>query len=178
MTDTSTSTNWQTIRDAYEHQGVSQRTLATQYHVSQSAISKHCIAEGWVLKSVVTPVSQPLIDNFPDPDEITTPAIAAKLLQHIDRIVREEPDTLDPRAIKLLCDGLSQIYKIQIMAAAHEQPTTKSGIPAELLAFLSMDKLQILAEHRRRIDDILDEARSKMLESEAGIRTIGTAYQR
>lgn len=57
--------NWSTIKEAYEA-GASQTSLARLHGISQQAISKRALKEGWVVGPVVMPPEMVVSDNLVD----------------------------------------------------------------------------------------------------------------
>lgn len=154
--------DWPTIRAKYES-GISQNSLAREYGISQQAISKRALKEGWVVQFVVPPTTS---DNSQQPpDDVLS--IIHTLLQKAAQHAQNE---LDIKDIKLLADALSQFHKIKL-TSPDEKPTA-SGIDADLLPWLDMDQLNRISELHAEIDAILELARSKKLEQEQGIKTI------
>lgn len=169
--------DWPSIRAHYE-QGVSQRSLARKYGISQQAISKRALKESWV----VSPFPAVVIDNVPDnqPLETSAAAIAEQARYVIAKAIqkmKEGTTALGPlteyedhKALKLLMDSLSQAHKIELTSTS-DKPT-ESGLPADLLDYLSMADLDAISEHQKAVEAILDEARARKLETEQGIKTM------
>ncbi len=179
-----TSIDWPAIRAKFET-GISQRTLAREFGVSQAAISKQAAKNHWVISPLFKVITDNLTDNIPQPSDNQEPdtsaaAIAvqaryviAQAMQHM----RQQGLTgglLDPneghKALKLLMDSLSQAHKIELTSSS-DKPTA-SGIAADLLPYLDNEQLAELARLRDLTDDVLEVARAKKLEAEQGIKTI------
>ena len=100
---------------------------------------------------------------------MTTPALAARLLQQIATHLKNAQDLpLMPTAIKLLADSLTQIFRIEQISSLGEKPANQPLVAADLLPFLSDAELRKIAEIQAAIDAILDSARQKLL-ADAGI---------
>jgi hypothetical protein len=167
------SIDWPAIKAQYE-QGVKQNSLAREYGITQQAISKRAVKEGWIVQAVVPPTT---FDNFSqhhshldddgDPHNILTiiHVLLKKVAQHADQ------DNLDVKDIKLLADAISQFHKIYLTSPSNDKPT-ESGIAAALLPYLTMRHLDRLAELRAEEESIYEEARAAKLEAEQGIKTI------
>lgn len=162
-----TPVDWPAIRTKFE-QGYRQASLAREYGITQQAISKRALKEGWQAASVVPPTTDyniPQSDNS-DPQNIL--ATIAILLQKVTE--RAKDDNLEIKDIKLIADALSQFHKIRLTSP--DDKPTESGLPSELLPWLDNEQLTELARLRSAMDDILDSAKAKMLEQAQGIKSI------
>jgi hypothetical protein len=106
--------DWQAIRAEYE-QGASQRSLATKYGISQAAISKRCLKEGWVIASVVMPTESVVSDNTVDQ---ALADLAVHLTDHPERA------KLQLTQHKLFADAFSSYMKAKTLAPVEEDIST------------------------------------------------------
>jgi predicted transcriptional regulator len=156
-----TDIEWAEIRFQYEA-GISQRTLATKYGVSQATISRRAGKENWCITERITPVS--LIRSDAQ-DKKTDVLIVADTL--LDKVAEQAETVDDPRDIKNLADTLSQIHKIKLTSHSSDKPTA-SGIPAELLPYATLDELA-------QLDSIVKAIEERKLQAEqeaAGVRPL------
>src|SRR5260221_869840 len=93
------SADWQAIRAEYE-QGISQRTLAAKYDLSQPAISQYAKAHGWLITRLITPQGDNLVD-----------AALADLALHLTKDRKKAQ--LDLKEHKLFADAFSQYMKMK-----------------------------------------------------------------
>ena len=161
------SVDWQAIKGKYE-QGIRQASLAREHGITQQAISKRALKEGWQVQFVVSPTT---IDNFPQPgdnqpDEVLS--VIGTLLQKVIKHAQQED--IEIKDIKLLADALSQFHKIRL-TSPDDKPSI-SGTPSGLLPYLNSEQLGLISELQGKIDEVLDVARAKKLEQENGIRSI------
>lgn len=118
--------DWTAIRTQYE-QGLSQRSLALKYDVSQSAISQKAKKENWLIKPLIVPSSQLIADN--SLVELTDLSTVEKAIRLISERLNEEPDN---KNIKMLMDSLSQAYKIKLLVPPEEQEQSNDSLKAFL----------------------------------------------
>lgn len=161
--------DWPTIRAKYET-GISQRTLAREYGISQAAISKRAAREQWLISPHI---NQVINDNVLDANDNPEPVVIAdEALTDLSHHLKGRPDQakLQLTQHKLFADSFSQYIKIKQMLPS-DKPTA-SGIAAELLPYLDNDQLSELASLNARQEEILETARATKLEAEQGIMSI------
>src|SRR6266487_1348072 len=127
--------DWPAIRAKFE-QGLSQRSLALKYCVSQSAISQKAKKEGWVITPLIIPASD-LITDKSDNDLL---AIVQLLLK---KTAEHAEGDLEPKDIKLLADALSQFHKIKLTLPPEEQDLSQYDLRL-LLADATPEELAIV----------------------------------
>ena len=158
--------DWPAIRAKYAT-GIPQASLAREYGVTQQAISKRALKEGWVVEHVVPPTtdSQPAQPAKHDPQNILNiiAVLLEKVAQHADQ------QNIEPKDIKLLADAISQFHKIRLTSP--ENTSSESGLPSDLLRFLTADELSQVSTWQSHIEAMLEVARERKLESE-GIKTV------
>lgn len=160
-------TDWPTIRAQYE-QGISQRSLAVKYGISQAAISKHAKKETWVVSEVIIPQSAITDDNSEpvETSEQTTVEIVEKALRSLAQHLSE--DNMDLKSHKLFADALSQYVKLKLLVAPADERPTASGLPAELLPYATLDELAALDS----IVKAIEERKLQQEQEAAGIRPL------
>ena len=127
--------DWPSIRAEFE-QGLSQRTLAPKYGISQSAISQKAKKESWIITPLIIPASD-LITDKSDNDLL---AIVQLLLK---KTAEHAEGNLEPKDIKLLADALSQFHKIKLTLPPEEQDLSQYDLRL-LLADATPDELAVV----------------------------------
>jgi predicted transcriptional regulator len=129
------NTDWTSIKAEYE-QGLSQRSLALKYGISQAAISQKASKEKWLIKPLITPATVISSDNLSDVDQAI-----ADLMQHL---------TGDPKKAKLLikehklfADAMSQYKKLKTTSPDDEQEYGKYDL-REFLASCTPEELAVV----------------------------------
>ena len=127
--------DWPSIRAEFE-QGLSQRSLAPKYGISQSAISQKAKKESWIITPLIIPASD-LITDKSDNDLL---AIVQLLLK---KTAEHAEGNLEPKDIKLLADALSQFHKIKLTLPPEEQDLSQYDLRL-LLADATPDELAVV----------------------------------
>ncbi len=126
------SADWQAIRAEYEA-GISQRTLAAKYGLSQPAISQYAKAHGWLITRLITPQGDNLVDSA-----------LADLALHLTK--DRTKAKLDLKEHKLFADAFSQYMKLKVLFPQEEE---SSGIYLDLRqlpAWKRMELRRLLAD--------------------------------
>jgi hypothetical protein len=161
-----TPDQWQEIRTKFE-QGISQRTLATKYDVSQSAISQKAKKDQWVITPLIIPQNLITPDKSPA-DETSDMALIEKALAQLATFLNN--GLADLRDHKLFADALSQYIKLKLISPSDKK--TESGLAADMLPYFDTDQLHQWSELEEQQDAILEAVQARKLETEQGIKSI------
>ncbi len=135
-------TDWQQIRSECE-QGASQKSLAAKYHITQQAISKRALKEGWVVSPQGIVVS-PTTDQ-PDLVDQALADLAIHLTDH------PEEAKLELKEHKLFADAFSQYMKAKLLFPTEQEIHDGLVIPYHhLSARARMEIQRILMEDEQR----------------------------
>lgn len=146
--------DWTAIHTEFQ-QGISQRSLATKYGISQAAISKRASKEHWVITPVIIP--QEVITETAS-DDLT---IVQKALNDLAAFLNA--GLQDLRDHKLFADALSQYIKLKLTI-----PTEQEQSPydlRDLLSYCTQEELDI-------IRPIMAAAAARKQEAEEKIKPI------
>jgi len=116
------SADWTAIQRELA-QGVSQRTLAAKYGLSQPAISQYAKAHGWL----ITPPGDNLVDSA-----------LADLALHLTKDRKKAK--LDLKEHKLFADAFSQYMKIKVLFPQEEE---SSGIYLDLRQLPAWKRMEL-----------------------------------
>ena len=116
------SADWTAIQRELA-QGVSQRTLAAKYGLSQPAISQYAKAHGWL----ITPQGDNLVDSA-----------LADLALHLTKDRKKAK--LDLKEHKLFADAFSQYMKIKVLFPQEEE---SSGIYLDLRQLPAWKRMEL-----------------------------------
>src|SRR6266702_81686 len=129
--------DWSAIRQEYES-GISQRSLATKYNISQAAISKKASKERWVIVPVIIPQNQVISDNSSELPELE---IVQKALNHLATFL-DGDGLIGLNQHKLFADALCQYIKLKLII-----PTEQENSPYDLrdvLRYCTDEELAII----------------------------------
>ncbi len=129
--------DWPSIRAEFE-QGLSQRSLALKYGVSQAAISKRANKERWVITPVIMPQPEVISDN-----QELEPEIASLLQAALQGLAQLTPQEFTLKEQKLFADALSQYNKIKLTLPPEEQDLSQYDLRL-LLADATPEELSIV----------------------------------
>ena len=145
-------TAWHKIRAEYIN-GISQARLAKKYHVSRTAVAKHCRAEGWTeaRANAKAEISQKVIQRTADAvaDNATLAAgIKRKLLQRLDKILDTFPED-DATEVQKFDRQQRKVYKLKDLTAMYKDLTADMAQQDEP----GNELLQSLMALERRLND-------------------------
>ena len=156
---------WDAVRKDYES-GMSQRSLSLKYGIAQPVISRRARAEGWIVtirpETLLTAANADLSES----DTTITAKLAdlalSDLVKHMDG--QGNQAKLSLKEIKLLMDSLSQAHIILLTLPGGK--VVESGVPVELLKYLTMEQLKELAEIEAEMDAMFEKAKAAKLAEE------------
>lgn len=133
--------DWPAIKAEFQ-QGISQRSLALKYGISQAAISKRASREHWVITPVITPITHVITDNPDDPPNLMNIVDAA--LNDLSNYSNGTPDLakLTLKDHKLFSDSFTQYMKAKLTIPL-EQETSAYDMRV-LLSHASLEQLAVL----------------------------------
>jgi len=134
--------DWQAIRSEYEH-GASQKSLAAKYGITQQAISKRALKEGWVVSPLVVVV----------PSTTNEPALVDLALADLAIHLTGDPvkAKLQLNQHKLFADSFSQYMKAKLLSSQDQE--LPKGIDWSMFTQAELDIIQPIfaqAEARQR----------------------------
>jgi hypothetical protein len=118
--------DWQAIQAEYE-QGISQRSLAAKYNLSQPAISQYAKSHGWLITRLITPQGDNLVDQA-----------LADLAHHLGG--HPEKAKLELKEHKLFADAFSQYMKVKVLFPQEEE---SSGIYLDLRKLPAWKRMEL-----------------------------------
>ncbi len=134
--------DWTAIRTHYE-QGISQRSLATKYDVSQSSISRKAEKEQWRIMPRITPSSDSITDAPVELTDLSPVEIVEKALARLATFLTDD-GLLTLNQHKLFADSLSQYIKLKLLMPGGDEQNASSYDMREFLAGCTDQELAIV----------------------------------